>query len=964
MATEEILLKYKADITDLQSKVVAIEAQVRKTEKSFVDFDKAKSKAFTINSEAATAKLKQLGTAVLAAFSVGAVLSFAKASIHAFEEAELSARQLQAAVSAQGGLQADYENLLRQSKELQKTTIFNDEAIQDAQRMGVQFGLTTDTVEKLIPLIADFAAATGQDLNSAMSSVLRGIDGSAKALKVYGVQIDTTATRNENLSRITEQLSNKFRGQAEILAETSIGNVQKLANAYDELKESVGAFLVPAVEGFVHLAQAALKFTEVPLSDELEKEQQAFKILELRLHDVNLPQADRIKLIKELQSKYPDYLGNINAETVSNKDLYAALATVNEQLVNKIILQRQDEKLAKQNEETASKRMDVLAAEDKLLAAIAEARDKYNFKLVEGLTTEQQSRAAAKFLLETQEGQMKGYNRARGLLTDLARAQNGYAAAVSNLNIENNKSNKLTQEKEELLKRLNIIQAKSTVGAPTGLEGETDEERRKREENEKKAADAAQKALDEKQKEIDAFNLARAAAQKKADEELLQLTINAIKDDFEKKREQSESDFSKFEKDKQAQFEEGLITQQQRNDLVSAALRKHQAELAEITKEEGETGNEEALKKRLAEIDKFQTQEITKLQEQFIKKGDFSAKAEEQLQDAITEQELIGLQERLIALRNSGQDTTDIEGQIAAAQIAINKKKNDDIVKSDEEAAAARIALIQKVQENFALSAQAIQEISGAIFGSQIENLTAQEEANQEHFDKEQEQIDSQVEKRLITEAQGEKKSADLKKQRAESEKKSNEEVKKLKRQQAEIDKTLTIFRLTLQLLEALAAFPPNPFAVAAASVSLGVAIATPIPKFKGGVKWLERGRNAQGEDTIPAMLDEGERVVSRTKNIKHWDIYEAIDEGRLNQYVMKNFVTPALKEQQRKFEDNKQKTFADNISNALVFNGLTFNEADRIRRKGTRITNEESLAKTIASEVAKAITRQIAFDK
>jgi len=962
MATEEILLKYKADITDLQSKVVAIEAQVRKTEKSFVDFDKAKSKAFTINSEAATAKLKQMGAAVVAAFSIGAVVNFARQSVEAFKQAELSARQLQAAVSAQGGLQADYDKLLAQSKELQKTTIFNDEAIQDAQRMAIQFGLTTDTVEDLIPLITDFAAATGQDLNSAMSSVLRGIDGSAKALKVYGVQIDTTATRNENLSRITEQLSNKFQGQAEILAKTSVGNVQRLANAYDELKESVGAFLIPAVEGFVKLAKAAVDFTKVPISDELEKEQQAFKILELRLHDVNLPQADRIKLIKELQSKYPDYLGNINAETVSNEDLYKALRTVNEQLVNKIILQRQDEKIAKQNEETASQRIDVLEAEDAMLAAIAEARDKYNFVLKDGLTTEQQSQAAAKFLLETQGRVGTSYNKARATLTDLAQAQQSYTAAVSNLNIENNKSNKLTQEKEELLKRLNIIQAKSTDGAPTGLEGETDEERRKREENEKKAAEAAKKALEEKQKEIDAFNLARAAAQKKADEELLQLTIAAIKNDFEKQREQSELDFSKFEKDKQAQFEQGLITQESRNELVKAAFRKLQDELAEINKEEATSGRDESLKLRLAEIDKFQTEEITKLQESFIKKGDFSEKATEQLQDAITEQELVGLQERLIALRNSGQDITDISAQIAAAQIDINKKKNDDIVKADEEAAAKRIALINKIQENFELSAQAIQAASGLLFGGQIANLEAQEEANQEHFDREQEQIDEQVDKRLITEAQGERKSADLKKQRAESEKKSNEEVKKLKRQQAEIDKALAIFRIGLQLAEAIAEL--NPFKIAAATVQLGVVIATPIPKFKAGAKWVERGRNAQGEDTIPAMLDEGERVVSRTKNIKHWDIYEAIDEGRLNQYVMKNFVAPALKDQQRKFEDNKQKTFADNISNALVYNGLTYNEADRIRRKGTRITNEESLAKTIASEVAKAITRQIAFDK
>ena len=42
---------------------------------------------------------------------------------------------------------------------------------------------------------------------------------------------------------------------------------------------------------------------------------------------------------------------------------------------------------------------------------------------------------------------------------------------------------------------------------------------------------------------------------------------------------------------------------------------------------------------------------------------------------------------------------------------------------------------------------------------------------------------------------------------------------------------------------------------------------ATPIPKFAGGIERLKLGKNPKGKDTIPAMLDEGERIVPTSIN-------------------------------------------------------------------------------------------------
>jgi len=180
MATEEILLKYRADIGDLQAKVAAIEAQIRKTETQFANFDKTKKKALDSGPNKLESQLLSLGKTLTAAFAVERIIAFGKASVEAFAEAELNAKKLSVAVGVSGGLSKDFDRLIKQSEDLQKITVFSDDDIQKVQTMALQFGLTANQVESLTPVIADFAAATGQSLQEATSAVLRGLEGQGK----------------------------------------------------------------------------------------------------------------------------------------------------------------------------------------------------------------------------------------------------------------------------------------------------------------------------------------------------------------------------------------------------------------------------------------------------------------------------------------------------------------------------------------------------------------------------------------------------------------------------------------------------------------------------------------------------------------------------------------------------------------------------------------------------------------
>lgn len=181
------------------------------------------------------------------ALSVDAVLNFASESVKAFQEAELNAKKLQTAISANGGLQEDYDNLINQSAELQQTTIFSDDEIQQAQLAASQYGLTAQEIQKLIPVITDFASATGKGLSESLDTVLKGVEGSGKGLKEYGITIDQTQTRVERLASITDDINKKFEGQAVIVGETAVGAMKKYENQVDDLKESIGEKFLPVI---------------------------------------------------------------------------------------------------------------------------------------------------------------------------------------------------------------------------------------------------------------------------------------------------------------------------------------------------------------------------------------------------------------------------------------------------------------------------------------------------------------------------------------------------------------------------------------------------------------------------------------------------------------------------------------------------------------------------------------------
>jgi len=242
--------KLEKEVTDTGKKLKDVSTQSQ-------DFGKKTNTAFSQVGGALKTFAAGAAVALGAAFSVQAIQQFASASIDAFLDAEKNAERLKFAITSIGGeSEAAFDRLIRQSAQLQDITIFSDDSIQQAQAALSAFGLTSDEIEKTIPLLADFATITGVDIAQAAQQLGAGLEGAGREFKKYGIEVSATVSRQENLNAILKGFG-QFTGAAEEATKTLTGQLAQLNNRSDELQESIGAKLAPA---FVRAKVAAFEF--------------------------------------------------------------------------------------------------------------------------------------------------------------------------------------------------------------------------------------------------------------------------------------------------------------------------------------------------------------------------------------------------------------------------------------------------------------------------------------------------------------------------------------------------------------------------------------------------------------------------------------------------------------------------------------------------------------------------------
>lgn len=918
--TEEIVARYRLELSDLQGQVRTLEQQFAKVDGAAKKSAEQASGSFGRLGDAA----KKLGLAIAGAFAADRIVRFAFDSVAAFREAEINARKLQAAVSANGGLVADFERLVAQSAKLQNQTIFSDDAVQQAQTLALQYGLNADAVERLLPLVTDFASATGQDLTGALQAVLAGVSGSEKALKQYGVNVDSAATKNERLASITDQLTAKFSGQAAVLRSTASGGAAALANTFDDLQERLGEKLSPLLGQLAEQAQRFLKSLEPTDSELLQDEINQLGALRLVLTDANTPAEQRVRIIKELQEKYPDYLGSLDADKVSNQQLEAALLQVNNQLVNRLVIKQQDEKVTAAAAEKA--KLIGIIEESRIKAAAEIARlEAAGLKFKEkNLTLEQKIQAV---LFSQRAGQLPQ------LLEDQASSLQRLALANNDAEQADKQLQKATSELASVeATRLKVL---DSLGIKTEQAGKKGEE----------AATGLESVLDgikletQTVAQLEAL-LARARASTSASKVDDVAKIEAALKTAREAAAKSQEETTKKQREEE---EKRLKAQQTEYERAGALIEQYYLEQrrAVITNTKL-TGDE--VQRQLGDLALQQLQELEQAAQQA---GFFEIIPELQIKQAE-------------AVRARAKEELDkaaaVWDEFLKTPLGVYlfgagvPKQNEQELPIEQQ--------LQQVADLRVQIAEQTSELYGQLLAGQQQTIEEQAAAETARLDAEEARLQESFDRKRISAREYEQQLAKLRQQRERGEAETQKKTLAFQRQADLIQRARALFQIytntAAAVTAALVTAPLTvPFIKALGLLQAATVLATPPPKYVKGVSRVPLGKNPPGVDTVPALLTAGERVVTERQNRKHFDVLEAIHQDRLREWEQKHVVAPALRAARGAWQAEERARWA------AILPALTAAPASRptsapvpataeladLWRRGVKIKNLEELA-------------------
>jgi hypothetical protein len=105
--------------------------------------------------------------------------------------------------------------------------------------------------QKLASLAFDISAGTGKSLEAVSNALGKAVEGNTASLGKLGIGIEAADLKSMSLDEITAKLAETFGGQATQKAETFAGKMDRLKLAFDEGKETVGAFVLDAITPMV-----------------------------------------------------------------------------------------------------------------------------------------------------------------------------------------------------------------------------------------------------------------------------------------------------------------------------------------------------------------------------------------------------------------------------------------------------------------------------------------------------------------------------------------------------------------------------------------------------------------------------------------------------------------------------------------------------------------------------------------
>src|SRR6185312_5947282 len=171
-----------------------------------------------------------------------------KSSIEEADQAELATVNLKNALDNVGRSDL-FDKFTASAEKFSKSfKAIKDEDIKAVFTKLIDYGkLTESQINTLLPIIVNYAAKQKISLADASDAITKALEGNAKSLKTYGINITAAKTVTERFGVIVDDLGPKIKGAEVAFESTGAGGMAIFKENLDKLKAKIGEFLYSLV---------------------------------------------------------------------------------------------------------------------------------------------------------------------------------------------------------------------------------------------------------------------------------------------------------------------------------------------------------------------------------------------------------------------------------------------------------------------------------------------------------------------------------------------------------------------------------------------------------------------------------------------------------------------------------------------------------------------------------------------
>jgi len=269
---------------------------------------------------------------------------------------------------------AKYERFRAVLKNTYQDQGMADKAMSDisafASRTPFQIDELTDSFVKLtnqglnptmndMTSLGDLAASQGKSFGQLSEAILDATMGEFERLKEFGIKGSTKGNKynftfkgqttevDKNTQAVKAYILSLgklqgVQGGMNAISKKSGGMISNLADNWDQLKASIGSAtggpIKDAIGGLSALVGHVKSWFTIPMSQKLQQEKADINALVNSITSYNVTGDQRNMMLNQLQEQYPEFLSNLDKETVSNQELLKRLQAVNGEYEKKIRL--------------------------------------------------------------------------------------------------------------------------------------------------------------------------------------------------------------------------------------------------------------------------------------------------------------------------------------------------------------------------------------------------------------------------------------------------------------------------------------------------------------------------------------------------------------------------------------------------------------------------------------------------